>query len=184
MSLRRSLSSRPAGGRISQGMSPLAERQAQQRQARQPQDGNAIAFDEYGRQTIVPADGIQLLGMTFGSPPSAADAQTIASKVDELIYKLTDGGFLDEEVGNQGGATAAPDGATTYTETFGDNSNTTFTITHSLGTQDITSVLIYEVSSGDLYVPDITLTDANNIALDFGSTTPTSNQFRIVVSSA
>jgi len=109
MTTRRELSPRPAGSRISHGMSQEAERQAQQRQSRQPEDGSKLAYDPYGRLTVVPADGVQLLGMTFASAPSAADAQALADKSDELISKLTDGGFLDEDVGTQGGSTAAAD---------------------------------------------------------------------------
>lgn len=69
-----------------------------------------------------------------------------------------------------------------YEETFGDNAASTFTITHSLGTQDLTGVTIYEVSSGDVYVPDVSFTDANTVDLDFGATVPTNNQYRIVIS--
>jgi len=100
MTRRRDISSAPAGARISHGMTPTAERQAQQRQSRRPEDEDVLGYDTFGRRTIRPAVGVKTLeGLT--------DPTEISAKVDELIVNLRDGGFLDEEVGV---------GGTPYTE--------------------------------------------------------------------
>lgn len=53
------------------------------------------------------------------------------------------------------------------------------TITHSLGTLDV-HVAVYEVSTGLLVQPDVTLTSVNVVTLTF-PTAPTSGQYRVVV---
>ena len=57
--------------------------------------------------------------------------------------------------------------------------NASAVITHNLGTLDVT-VAVYEVSTGALVEPDITLTNTNTVTLTF-ATAPTSGQYRAVV---
>jgi hypothetical protein len=56
---------------------------------------------------------------------------------------------------------------------------TTATVTHSLNTTDVI-VEVYEASSGDTVLCDVSRTSANAISLGF-STAPTTNQYRVVV---
>ena len=133
MTYRSELQSSPAGGRISQGMSPIAERRAQQAQARQPQDGERIAYDKFGRQTIVPARGVQRLGVDYIEP----DTDEVGKKLDELIDNLRDGGFLDEEASQSPSGTPGTGDNMWHAEDVGDGVTTLFTITHSLGTRDV-----------------------------------------------
>lgn len=180
MTLRRELSSRPAGPRMSQGMSQTAERQAQQRQARQPEDGTSLAYDTYGQVVVVPAAGVQLLGLAFASAPSAADAQILSDKLDELITKLTDGGFLDEEIGTQGGATAVPDGSGLYAASVGDGSALAYVVTHGFTSKDV-QVTVWDNTTpfAEVY-PMIEHTSTTTVTLRF-TTAPSSNRYRVVV---
>lgn len=68
---------------------------------------------------------------------------------------------------------------TRYATTFGDGSAVDYTITHSLGTQDV-HVSVYEVSSTIIVIPDMEVTGANTITLRF-AVAPTTNQYRVVV---
>ena len=68
---------------------------------------------------------------------------------------------------------------TRYATTFGDGSAVDYTITHSLGTQDV-HVSVYEVSSTIMVIPDMEVTGSNTITLRF-AVAPTTNQYRVVV---
>lgn len=57
--------------------------------------------------------------------------------------------------------------------------STTATITHNLGTLDL-GVSVYEISSGNLVMPDIQVTTTNTVTLTF-ATAPTTGQYRAVV---
>lgn len=66
-----------------------------------------------------------------------------------------------------------------YTALVGDGTNTTYTVTHNLGT---TAVLIelFEVSTGALVWADITVTSTNVVTVSF-KTAPSSNAYKIVI---
>lgn len=66
-----------------------------------------------------------------------------------------------------------------YNTTIGDGSATTITVTHNLNDTDV-SVTAKEISSGELVSTTIVVTDANNVALTFG-TAPASNAIRVTV---
>ena len=68
---------------------------------------------------------------------------------------------------------------TRYATTFGDGSAVDYTITHSLGTQDV-HVSVYEVSSTIMVIPDMEVTGSNTVTLRF-AVAPTTNQYRVVV---
>ena len=66
-----------------------------------------------------------------------------------------------------------------YAVSFGDGAATSYTITHNLGTLDVT-VEVYTVSGGASVECDITHTSTTQVTLGF-VTAPTSNQYRVVV---
>ena len=68
----------------------------------------------------------------------------------------------------------------TYAETIGDASNTSYTVTHSLGTKDVI-VQIYDISSNDTVFADVVRTSANVVTLTFG-TAPALNDIRVLIS--
>lgn len=91
---------------------------------------------------------------------------------------------LSVEQGGTGASTAAGARAnlgTTGKAAFavGDGSSTTFTVTHGLGTQDVT-VTVYQGSSNAVVYPDVELTSNDTITLRF-TVAPTANEFRVVI---
>lgn len=67
-----------------------------------------------------------------------------------------------------------------YSVSIGDGSATTFTITHSLNSMDITVLIRETASPYNQVIVDMQVIDANNIKLLFG-TAPTSGQYRVIV---
>lgn len=67
-----------------------------------------------------------------------------------------------------------------YVTSIGDGSNTSYTVTHSAGTKDV-SVAVYENASPyEEVVPRITHTTTSAVTLEF-TTAPTTNQYRVLV---
>lgn len=66
-----------------------------------------------------------------------------------------------------------------FAQTIGDNSATSITVTHGLGTLD-TQIQVVEVSSGQTVECDITRGSTNQCTLGF-AVAPTSNQYRVIV---
>ena len=67
-----------------------------------------------------------------------------------------------------------------YATTVGDGAATSYTITHNLGTQDVTVALYLNSSPYAVYDCDVQNSTTNTITLAFAAA-PTSNQFRVVV---
>lgn len=66
-----------------------------------------------------------------------------------------------------------------YAANIGNGALTTITVTHNLGTTDVT-VAVKLASSGELVLADVVVVDANSITVTFG-TAPASNAYRVVV---
>jgi len=71
-------------------------------------------------------------------------------------------------------------GESTYATTIGDNSNTSFTVTHNLGTKDVI-VQLYDLSSNDTVYADVVRTSTSVVTVSFG-TAPATNDIRVLVS--
>jgi len=69
--------------------------------------------------------------------------------------------------------------AVTYSTTIGDASNTSYTVTHSLNTQDVI-VQLYDASSLETVHADVVRTNATQITITFASA-PTSNDIKVLV---
>lgn len=67
-----------------------------------------------------------------------------------------------------------------YAANFGDGTNTSYTITHNLGTRDVTVAVYRNSGSYDEVVCDVNHTSTTALTLVFSSA-PTSNQYRVVV---
>jgi len=67
-----------------------------------------------------------------------------------------------------------------YSALIGNGSATTFTVTHNLGSQDVTVTLRENVAPFNVVFADIQVTSVNAITVLFASA-PTSNQYRVVV---
>ena len=66
-----------------------------------------------------------------------------------------------------------------YAANIGDGSSTTITVTHNLGSEDVT-VAVKEVSTKQIVFADVQIVDSNSLKVLF-ATAPTSGQYRIVV---
>jgi hypothetical protein len=66
-----------------------------------------------------------------------------------------------------------------YAVNVGDGGTTTFAVNHALGSTDI-QVQVWDNTTGELVEPCITITDANNVSVQF-NTAPASNAYRVVV---
>jgi len=68
-----------------------------------------------------------------------------------------------------------------YTTTFGDGSSTSFTITHSLGTQAVIVQIYYTASPYQQVEFDVQHTSTSQITINTNGITPTSGQFTVIV---
>ena len=89
-------------------------------------------------------------------------------------------GFL--AIGDSSGSsrsTIAPVLSRVVAQSVGNASATSFTITHGLGTRDV-SVQVYDMSSYDTVIADVVRTDTDTCTVSF-STAPASNAYRVVL---
>ncbi len=66
-----------------------------------------------------------------------------------------------------------------FAASVGNNAGTSFAVTHSLGTRDVT-VMVYDNATFKQVFCDVTMTDTNNVTVAF-AVAPTTNQFRVVI---
>lgn len=72
-------------------------------------------------------------------------------------------------------------GLSKYTTTIGDDSSTTFVVTHSKNTRNV-QVTVRETSSPyEIVFPVIKATTVNTVTVDFGVTIPTTNEYTVIV---
>ena len=69
--------------------------------------------------------------------------------------------------------------ADSYKVSIGDGTNTSYTVNHALNSRDVL-VELYDASSYETVIADITRTDANNITVAF-TVAPTTNDIRVLV---
>ena len=67
-----------------------------------------------------------------------------------------------------------------YSTLIGDGSATQYTVTHNLGTRDLTTQIYRNSGAYDMIITDIEHTTINSVTVKF-ATAPTSNQFKIVI---
>ena len=66
-----------------------------------------------------------------------------------------------------------------FAATIGDGTNTSYTVTHNLGSKDVI-VQLYDVSSDDTVIADIVRTSTNVVTVSF-SAAPTTNDIRVLI---
>lgn len=121
---------------------------------------DAIEFTQFsGTGTYTASNGVQLVGSNFSGVVVASGGLSVGAS----------GFSLDTSIAVR-----------KYAADIGNGSATSITVTHNLGTTDVT-VAVYDKSSpyGEV-VCDVNHTSANTITLIF-SVAPTSNQYRVVV---
>ena len=73
----------------------------------------------------------------------------------------------------------AGDGLVKFTQTIGNGSNTSFTVTHNFGSRDVV-VTVYDNATYEVVEPTVTHTTTNAVTIDFAAA-PTTNAYRVVV---
>jgi len=108
------------------------------------------------------------------------------SEVDGLLANKSDSGHqhtasnitdFDVEVANNTTVVSKTD---KYALSIGDGTNTSFTVSHNLGSQDVIVQITESASPFEVVIADVEVTDANNVEIKF-NTAPTSNQYRVIV---
>ena len=123
-------------------------------------------------QTYLELEILNNSGLPLSTAKGIVGTQYYGANYDDNTYVQKK--YVDDSISAISGVTLK------YSETFGNGSDTTITITHSLGTSDLTNILVREVSSGEIVYPTIIIADTNTVELTF-STAPTTNQYRVTV---
>lgn len=139
--------------------------------------------------TAVVTDDDPLTISVRGGAPVPATSQGASPSVDDVVIVALSGARYFVLGGGGGGITlpieiSDVDGLSTalqpYAESVGDGINTSFTVTHGLGTKDV-HVSVLETSTGAEGLPTITRPTTNTVVVSFASA-PSSNQYRVVIS--
>lgn len=125
-----------------------------------------------------------LIANVIDSAPEALNT------LNELAAALGDdpnfAGTVTSELGDLDTRVEALEGASSvggYKTTIGDGIATDYDVTHSLGTLDV-MVEVVLISSGQTVYPVVTRTSTSAVNVDFGSTVPASNTYRVMVRAA
>lgn len=150
-----------------------------------------IAFTQFsGAGTYTASNGVALSGSNFTFSPDANGGLQTGSGGGAVKLPTNSGLTKDSTglyVGAGTGITVGTNSisvdtsvvARKYALTVGDGSSTSFTVTHSLGTRDVT-VQVYTVADYTEVQVDVTRSTTSAVTVAFASA-PTSNQYRVVV---
>lgn len=116
--------------------------------------------------------------MPINFPASPTNGQTYTNPVTNTQYVYVSAyAYWSTNVSTSGGSTGG--GASVYSANIGNSSANTFTVTHSLGKENVT-VSVRENSSGYYVYPDIKYSSTNAVIVEFVSA-PTANQYKVIV---
>lgn len=140
---------------------------------------NADSIDiasTYVGQTSITTLGTITTGVWNGTDVAVADGGTGASVAGDARINLGAGG-------TRGPGVSQPILTRMVAVNIGDTTNTSFTITHGLGTRDVL-VQVYDTASGtptyETVITDVVRTDTNNVTISFSSA-PATNAYRVVI---
>lgn len=161
----------------------------------------ALAFSQFsGGGDVTAGAGLTKTGQTIDVGGTldritvGADAVDIASTYAgqtsiATLGTIATGAWEATDVGIAHGGTGASDAATAranlggltrkFTQLVGDAAATSIAVTHNLGTTAVV-VQVQKESTGEVYIVDVTVTDANTVTLGF-ATAPALNEFRVTV---
>ena len=116
-----------------------------------------------------------------GAPATLDTLNEIAAALgDDANYAATISGqigALDTRIDTL----EAAGGSASYKANVGDGALSVFTLTHNLGTLDV-DVIVRRVSDGQRVYPVDKAASTNTVTVDFGSTVPASNAYRVIIS--
>jgi hypothetical protein len=135
---------------------------------------NADSIDiasTYVGQTSITTLGTITTGTWNGTDVAVTAGGTGASTAADARTNLADT--------TAGYSTGTPVLARVAAQTIGDNSSTSFTITHNFGTRDV-SVQVYDTTTYDTVFTDVVRTSTSVVTVSFSSA-PGTNAYRVVV---
>ena len=148
-------------------------------------------IDEFGlwTGTALTEDGIRALyagGVgksfdTFEEQISYSDGVVV--ETSPTNYSITDSSLTAHLTGIDNALVGGGGGGGGHSEDFGDGVATSFVITHNLGTKDVVVSAWDNTTPFDEVYPTVSHTSDNTVTLDFGATVPTTNQYRVFVTS-
>jgi hypothetical protein len=113
-------------------------------------------------------DTLNELAAALGDDPNYA--ATITASLGALDTRVD---ALEAAGGSAGG----------YVANIGDGAASSYVVTHNLNSLDV-HITVVRISDGQTVHPVIKRTGVNASSVDFGTTVPTSNQFRVLVNKA
>lgn len=150
--------------------------------------GNTIDAVGTADRITVNADSIDIAS-TYAGQSSITTLGTITSGTwNGTDIAVTDGGTGASTAADArtnlaatagGGDTSTPVLARVAAKTVGNNSDTTFTVTHNFGTRDVV-VQVYDASTYDTVIADTVRSSTNAVTITF-ATAPATNSYRVVV---
>ena len=131
-------------------------------------------------ETILLADNIITLNSNeTGTPSENAGIEVERGTSTNVVLRwneTTDAWELTDDGTNYYTIATSND---SYKASIGDGSATSYTVNHALGSRDVL-VELYDASSYETVIADVTRTDANNITVAF-TVAPTTNDIRVLV---
>lgn len=136
-----------------------------------------VEFTQFsGRGAYVNGNGISISGNTISAVVNTAAG--MALNADGIAINAGSGLEFDGSTGALK-VTGFSTLASKFSGNVGNGTLTSIPVTHGLGTKDV-QVSVYEVSSGNEVIVDITRTSDNVVTLGF-AVAPTTNAYRVVV---
>jgi len=143
-----------------------------------------------GAGTYTANSGVKLDGNTFqldlatngGLTVNGGNHASIKLRTDSGLSTTTDGLAVNAGTGiSVSGSTVAIDSTVVqkYAALVGDGTNTSFTVTHNLGTRDVV-VSVYDAATYEEVMTDVTRTSTSAISVGF-AVAPSANAYRVVV---
>lgn len=161
----------------------------------------SLTFTQFtGGSTYTAGSGLNLAGNVFSVVVDNVTLAIVSNQVQikstyvgqtsiTTVGTITSGTWNGTAIGTAYGGTGATTIAgaktnlgflTRYATNIGDGTTTSYTVTHNLGTQDVTVTIYRNSAPFDVVYADVQLSTTNTVTLIFG-TAPTTNQFRVLV---
>lgn len=133
------------------------------------------------RQTSInfTLDTDDVVWAAFGTAVAQA-TETVSGKVEIATQTETDTGTDDQRVITPLKLATWSGRPLKHNATIGDGSNTSYTVTHNLGTRNVQVTVSRVASPYDVVITDVELTSINSVTIKFASA-PSSNQFNVAI---
>ncbi len=122
-------------------------------------------------------------GITATGDPITAEGTITVGHTNEITEQQTQAVYpiAIDTYGHITGYGEAVEVIKKYTETItGDDDTTEFTVTHSLGTKDVT-IQIYDTTTNEDVIVDTTRTDENTVKVSFASAPSSEQSYQVVI---